>query len=385
MKRTHTLGFDAKYANAQIDDMGSYGRFIVRAVATAYPENAYLRLYTPTQLPNAEYDALAELPNVESMEPDGALWRRLSILWRMWHVTRDAQRGDVELFHGLANSLPYGLARKNIRSVVSVHNLEFIRNPKQFNILERLLKYVEMHSACVRADRIIAASEATKRDLHRLLGINPEKVDVVYQGYNPIFNREVTEEEVDSIKKKYGLPERYILNVGDIEERKNIALILDAMAELPEDVELVIVGNHTRYSKRLKRRIKSLGLESRVHIRNIPLSERVAVYKGAEIFIYPSRFEGFSLEIVEALTVGVPVIATRGSSHEEAGGAKSIYVSPRDCGEMVEAIELLRANPAKCKEMIVAGKHHTRLFRSEVAAYGIMKCYERIGVELGEL
>ncbi|MBQ6613053.1 MAG: glycosyltransferase family 4 protein [Alistipes sp.] len=385
MKRTHTLGFDAKYANAQIDDMGSYGRFIVRAVATAYPENAYLRLYTPTQIPNSEYEALTELPNVESMEPDGSLWRRLSTLWRMWRVTKDAQHGDVELFHGLANSLPYGLARKNIRSVVSVHDLQFIRDPKQFNILERIIRYFEVHSACVRADRIIAASEATKRDIHRLLGINPEKVDVVYQGCNPIFSTPVSQADIESVKEKYELPEHYILNVGDIEERKNIGLILDAMAELPEDVELVIIGNHTRYSKRIKRRIKSLGLEQRVHIRNIPLSERPAAYKGADIFIYPSRFEGFALEILEAITVGVPVIATRGSSHEEAGGVKSIYVSPRDCGELAEAIELLRSNPAKCEEMIAAGKNHTRLFRSEVAAYGIMKCYERIGVELGEL
>ncbi len=382
MKRTHTLGFDAKYANAETDGMGSYGRFVVEAIAKAYPENAYLRMYIPKQQPNAEYEALVEMPNVESMEPDGTLWRRLTTLWRMWHVATDAKRGDVELFHGLANSIPYGLARKDIRSVVTIHDLRFIRYPKQFNIIERIIKYFEVRTAAIRADRIIAASEATKRDIRRLLHINPDKIDVVYEGCSPMYKTPVSDDEVAQIRKKYELPEHYLLNVGDMEERKNFGLIVEAMAELKEDVHLVVAGRQTSYTKRIKRRIKSLGLERRVHFRNVAREDRPALYKGADIFIYPSHFEGFSTEILEALTIGVPVIAARGSSLEEAGGPKSIYVSPRDCGELVEAIELLDSHPERREEMIAAGKKHVRYFRGEVAAYNIMKCYERIGIEL---
>ena len=382
MKRTHTLGFDAKYANAEIEGIGSYGRFIAQSIAKAYPDNAYLRMYVPRQLPNAEYEALVEMPNVESMEPDGSLWRRLSRAWRMWHVAKDAKRGDVELFHGLANSIPFGLARRGIRSVVTIHDLRFIRYPNHFNILDRIVREFMIRSACRRADRIIAASETTKRDLRKLMRVNPEKIDVVYQGCNPMYNTPVSEEEIKAIREKYQLPERYLLNVGDIEERKNIGLILEAMAELPDSIELVVAGKQTNYIKRLKRRIKSLGLEGRVHFRNIAHEDRPALYKGADIFIYPSHFEGFALEILEALSIGVPVIATRGSSLEEAGGRKSIYVSPRDCGEMIEAIERIMADEELREEMIAAGKRHIRHFRGEVAAYTIMKCYERIGIEL---
>lgn len=382
MKRHHTLGFDAKIANAQLDGIGHYGRFIVKAIASTYPDNAYLRLYTPEQLPNAEYEALAEMPNVESMEPDGSLWRRLSTLWRMWHVSKDAKRGDVELFHGLANTIPYGLYRKDIRSVVTIHDLQFIHYSRQFNILERIVKYIDMRSACTRADRIIAASEATKRDLRRLLHINPDKIDVVYPGCDAMYSHPVSSEDVERIREKYQLPERYLLNVGNMEERKNFGLIVEAMAELPEELHLVVAGQQTNYTKRIKRRIKNLGLEERIHFRNIVHSDRPALYKGADIFIYPSHFEGFATEILEALSIGVPVIAARGSSLEEAGGTKSIYVSPRDCGEMVEAIEQLMANDELRNEMIAAGKHHVRHFRPEVAAYNIMKCYQRIGIEL---
>ena len=382
MKRTHTIGFDAKYANAETDGIGSYGRFMARAIAKAYPENTYIRLYTPTQLPNADYDDLAEMPNVESMEPDGSLWRRLKRLWRMWHVAKDAKRGDVELFHGLANSIPYGLARRGIRSVVTIHDLRFIRYPNHFNIIERIVREFEMRSSCRRADRIIAASETTKRDLRKLLRVSPEKIDVVYQGCDAMYNTPVSEDEVAEVREKYQLPKNYILNVGDIEERKNIGLIIEAMAELPENIELVVAGKQTNHIKRLKRRIKSLGLEKRVHFRNVARHDKPALYKGADIFIYPSHFEGFAVEILEALSIGTPVIATRGSSLEEAGGERSIYVSPRDCSEMIEAIEKIMSNAELREQMIAAGKRHARHFRSEVAAYGIMKCYERIGIEL---
>ena len=385
MKHNYTIGFDAKCANAELYGLGSYSRFIISSLAEACKENAYLRMYTPKRLPNTEYDKLDALPNVESMEPDGSIWRKLTTLWRLLRISKDAKRGDVELFHGLTSRLPYGLARRDIRSVVTIHDLITLRYPKQSNIFERIVEYIETRSACHRADRIIAASEATKRDIAHLLGVNHEKIDVVYEGCNPIYCQPVSEEHIDEVKRKYNLPERYLLNIGDMEERKNFGLIVEAMAELPEDVHLVVVGRETNYTRRIKSRIKSLRMESRVHfVRNIEAKDRPAIYKGADIFIYPSKFEGFALEILEALAVGVPVIAARGSSREEAGGEHSIYVSSKDCGELVDAIELLEESDELRTKMITEGQRHVKHFRSEVAAYNIMKCYRRIGIDLSE-
>ncbi|MBQ5710009.1 MAG: glycosyltransferase family 4 protein [Alistipes sp.] len=385
MKHNYTIGFDARSANSENSEIGCYGRFIIKALAEACPENAYFRMYTPKHQPQREYDALDSLPNVESMEPDGAIWRKLSLLWQMFRMSKDAKRGDVELYHGLEGRLPYGLRRRGIRSVVSVHNLISLRFTKYYNIFERVIEYIRLSSACHRADRIIAASEATRRDIAHLLGVSHEKIDVVYEGCNPLYSREISDEEVAAVRKKYDLPERYILNIGDMVERKNFGLIVEAMAELPDDINLVVVGEQTSYTKRVKRRLKVLGFENRVHFRrNVATQDRAALYKGADIFINPSRFEGFSVEILEALSVGVPVIATRGSSLEEAGGKHSIYVSDRDCGELVEAIERLSSDEQLREKMIEEGKHHVTHFRSEVAAYNIMKCYLRIGIDLTE-
>jgi glycosyltransferase involved in cell wall biosynthesis len=385
MKHNYTIGFDARCANTQESGIGSYARFIIKALAEACPENAYFRMYTPKHQPQNEYDALDTLPNVESMEPDGSLWRKLSWLWQILRITKDAKRGDVELFHGLEARLPYGLRRNGIRSVVSVHNLISIRFTKHYNIFERIIEYIKVSSACHRADRIIAASEATKRDIAHLLGVSHEKIEVVYDGCNPIYSEPVEIEAIEEVKRKYNLPERYLLNIGDMEERKNFGLIVEAMAELPEDVHLVVVGRETSYTRRIKSRIKSLRMEERVHIvRNVELEERPAIYKGADMFIYPSKFEGFATEILEALTVGVPVIAARGSSLEEAGGEHSIYVSSKDCGELVDAIELLSKDEELRSRMIAEGQRHVKYFRSEVAAYNIMKRYRRIGIDLSE-
>ena len=385
MKHNYTIGFDARSANSENSEIGCYGRFIIKALAEACPENAYFRMYTPKHQPQREYDALDSLPNVESMEPDGAIWRKLSLLWQMFRMSKDAKRGDVELYHGLEGRLPYGLRRRGIRSVVSVHNLISLRFTKYYNIFERVIEYIRLSSACHRADRIIAASEATRRDIAHLLGVSHEKIDVVYEGCNPLYSREISDEEVAAVRKMYDLPERYILNIGDMVERKNFGLIVEAMAELPDDINLVVVGEQTSYTKRVKRRLKVLGFENRVHFRrNVATQDRAALYKGADILINPSRFEGFSVEILEALSVGVPVIATRGSSLEEAGGKHSIYVSDRDCGELVEAIERLSSDEQLREKMIEEGKHHVTHFRSEVAAYNIMKCYRRIGIDLTE-
>ena len=385
MKHNYTIGFDARCANTQESGIGSYARFIIKALAEACPENAYFRMYTPKHQPHNEYDALDTLPNVESMEPDGSLWRKLSWLWQILRITKDAKRGDVELFHGLEGRLPYGLRRNQIRSVVSVHNLISIRFTKHYNILERIIEYIKVSSACHRADRIIAASEATKRDIAHLLGISHEKIDVVYEGCNPMYSQKISDEQVEAVKRKYNLPERYILNIGEMVERKNFGLIVEAMAELPEDINLVVVGEQTSYTRRIKRRLKILGFEERVHFRrNIAQEDRPALYKGAEIFINPSKFEGFSIEILEALSVGGPVIAARGSSLEEAGGPDSIYVSSKDCGELVDAIENIRNDEALRQRMIEQGARHVTHFRSEVAAYNIMKCYRRIGIDLDE-
>ena len=144
MKRTHTIGFDATKANDNITGRGNYSCFVIEAMSKACSENTYFRMYTPKRQPNPSYDALDRLPNVESMEPDGSFWRKFSGLWRLWRLSHDAERGDVELFHGLANRLPLGLGKRDLRSVVTVHDMHFVSHPPSILPFKRPFNLIAM-------------------------------------------------------------------------------------------------------------------------------------------------------------------------------------------------------------------------------------------------
>lgn len=167
----------------------------------------------------------------------------------------------------------------------------------------------------------------------------------------------VAAEKKREIRAKYQLPDHYILNVGSIEERKNALSAVQALTMLPEQIHLVIVGRHTEYTDKIERFIKENKLEERVHIiSNVPFDDLPAFYQLAEIFVYPSRFEGFGIPIIEALYSGIPVVAATGSCLEEAGGPDSIYVHPDDINGMANAFKQIYSDTERKKEMIEKGQ-----------------------------
>ena len=135
MKRNNTIGFDAIYAATGDTTLSSYARFIIEAMSEACPRRSYFRMYIPDDDTTPEYDRIAQRDNVESMEPDGALWRKMSWLWRWFRIGHDLKRGDVDLYHSLTEFVPWGLQRKGIPTIVTVHNLEFLSLQRQFSPL----------------------------------------------------------------------------------------------------------------------------------------------------------------------------------------------------------------------------------------------------------
>lgn len=379
----YTIGFDAKRANANRTGLGNYSRFVIEALAKACGNNTYFRLYIPKRKANKEFDAIAEMPNVEAMVPRGGLWQRLSAVWRTIRVAADAKGDEVVLYHGLSNELPTGLARRGIRSVVTIHDLIFLRYPSYYKPVDRMIYEWKFRSACRHADRIIAVSECTKRDIVKFFGTDPDKIDVVYQGCDKMFSQPVEESQREAVAERYSLPRRYLLTVGTLEERKNMMAIVEALALLPQDIHLVAVGRATPYTDRVKTRIKELALEDRVHIlSDVAYTDLPAVYALSEVFVYPSRFEGFGIPIIEAMSVGIPVVAATGSCLEEAGGESSKYVSPDDFWALADAVKAIMADEELRRKMVDQGRRYVERFAPENIARGIMNCYKHIGIDL---
>lgn len=384
MRHNTTIGFDAKCANAPLGARGRYARFVIGALASEASRHGYFRMYLPSRESNPKYDALAARHNVESMEPDGSLWRVLSWPWRLWRVSKDAERGRVELYHGLNELLPLGLQRKNIRSVVTIHSLGFLHRA-EYGYVERLWHRLRLMPVLRYSDRIVAVSECVKRELVRYMGVDPDKVDVVYTGCTDEFMANVDRLNIAEVRERYCLPLRYMLAVGTSNHYSNLDRIVESMAKLPEELNLVVVGRPTPYYERVMLRARSLGLEGRITLVNgASDAELPAIYAGASLFLLLSQYEGFAPQIVEALTMGVPVIAARGSSLKEAGGPDSMYIDADDREQLVAAIEMVLGDEALRRRMIDGGRSYASRFRREVTAYNLMSCYERIGVDIKE-
>ena len=179
------------------------------------------------------------------------------------------------------------------------------------------------------------------------------------------------------------LPERYIVSVGTIERRKNIILAVKAMRQLPEDVSLVVVGKPTLYADKVKRFVEQSGLADRVmFLHDVPADDLPAIYQMAEACVYPSRYEGFGLPVIEAIQSGLPVVACTGSCLEEAGGNATLYVDPDDVYGMAKAMRLtLKGAPGR-EERIEEGMRYVARFENADVARQVSDVYNRL---LGEI
>ena len=373
------IGFDGKRAVQNFTGLGNYSRYIVDILCQFGPENEFV-LYAPKKRENKRLDKLTkQYQQLQLSYPTTSSWKKLSSLWRVWGVTRQLEKEKIDIFHGLSNELPLNIHQSEVKSIVTIHDLIFLRYPQYYHSIDRKIYTYKFRKACENADKIIAISECTKRDIIEFFRIPADKIEVVYQGCDPSFIHPVAEEKKREVRAKYQLPDHYILNVGSIEERKNALSAVQALMMLPEQIHLVIVGRHTEYTDKVEHFIKENKLEERVHIiSNVPFDDLPAFYQLAEIFVYPSRFEGFGIPIIEALYSGIPVVAATGSCLEEAGGPDSIYVDPDDIKGMADAFKQIYADPERKKNMIEKGQIFAKRFAEEKQAEEILNIYKQL-------
>ena len=363
------IGFDGKRATQNFTGLGNYSRHILSILSTFYPQDEHF-IYTPKSLKNLEYSFEGEIKNPKK--------KFFKSLWRSFGIISDLKRDKIDIYHGLSNELPFGIKKANILSVVTIHDLIFLRFPDYYPWIDRKIYNFKCRYACENADRIIAVSEQTKRDIVDFYHIPADRIEVIYQNCNPIFKNPVSIDRKKEIKLKYNLPNQYLLNVGSIESRKNLILIVKALKFIPKELKLVVVGKETRYTEIVKQYMNKNGLQNRVHfLKNVSFDDLPGIFQQSEIFIYPSKFEGFGIPILEALCSGVPVIAATGSALEEAGGRGSLYVGPNDDSKLSELINLILENKGLRDKMITDGYEHAKQFSDEQIAPKLMGLYQK--------
>ena len=358
------LGFDAKRIFNNNSGLGNYSRFILAALYRLFPQENYY-LYT-TSLKGSHTRFLAGDSQVNRRLP-GNLYRLFPGWWRTRGLTTDLLQEKIQVYHGLSNELPLGLSPQ-IKAVVTIHDLIFKHYPALYKPLDRWVYDFKFKYACQRADKIIAISERTKQDIIHYYRIAAGKIKVIYQDCDPLFHRLLPAAELEIIKKKYQLPDKFILCVGTLEPRKNQLHLLKAwvQAKLVSDVPIVFIGRATTYKQELAAFIQAQAVTDQViFMPYIPTEDLPAIYQLGHLFVYPSVFEGFGIPILEAMNSGVPVITSTGSCFAEAGGNAARYADPADVTQLADLLVQITTQSRLREQMIQAGFQQAQAFRAE--------------------
>jgi glycosyltransferase involved in cell wall biosynthesis len=260
-------------------------------------------------------------------------------------------------------------------TVVTVLDLSFLRFPEAFKAFNRLYLGLMTRVSVQRASRVIAISESTRHDVIALLGASPGRVHRVYCGVSPSF-QPLSRAEIEAFRREKGLPERFILNLGTVEPRKNVLRLVEAYASLVasasgdlSDVHLIVAGGRGWLADPVYARVEELDLGDRVHfVGYVPEEEKQLWYNAASCFCYPSLYEGFGLPPLEAMACGVPVITSDAASLPEVVGEAGLTVSPLDVSALCEALRQVLSDPALHADLSARGRTRASRFSWTEAA-----------------
>jgi len=368
------IAYDGKRAVQNLTGLGNYSRLIIGSIAREFPDDT-LTLFAPRDRPCPRLIPIRELPNVRMRFPARAPLGKA--IWRTCGITRELATGEYDIYHGLSNELPLNIRRAHIPTVLTMHDVIYRRMPECYTAADRLIYDIKYGASCRAATRIIAISECTKRDIIHYYGIDADRIDVIYQGVDSQFTPPPAD-AVQEVRNTYGLTARYLLQVGSIETRKNALLSVRALAALPSSLELLLVGRATPYLRLLLKEASELGVAHRLRVlHNVPFAHLPALYGGAAAALYPSRYEGFGLPVLEALSCGTPCVAATGSCLEEAGGDAALYVSPDDPRALTHAVETILSGSADTAAMRARGLRHAARFDNARVASATRDVYAR--------
>ena len=265
------------------------------------------------------------------------------------------------------------------KTVITVHDLAFVKYPQFYNLTKRWYKNLLAPGSINRADKIIAVSQATKQDLVEKYSVPEEKVKVIYNGIADKFKPlDLGEAEKERRKRKYSF-KRFLLFVGTIEPRKNLKGLVEAFSEISKkkpDLGLIICGKLGWLTGDI---LNAMSRHPNIlYLKYVSDEDLVELYNLAELFIYPSFYEGFGFPPLEAMACGTPVITGRTSSLPEVLGEAAWFIDPQDPRQIAQAIEKLLNDRALCQNMIEKGFKQARAFTWKKTAEATWKLYQEM-------
>jgi glycosyltransferase involved in cell wall biosynthesis len=360
------IGIDANPIFLRKGGIGYYTQNLLEVLTQVDTNHEYFLFKTVKNQPDYPLPLLAR-PNVRIIQT--------SKHWQKWRCRREG----VELYHGTNFRLR---GKGKIGNVITIHDLAFKRYPhflkKQWG---QSLSFLKTKRDAQRADRVIAVSRHTAEDIVEFFKIDPQKIRVIYHGIDEVFHHGVSEDSVSMVKQKFHIQTpSYLLFVGTLEPRKNLPTLIRSFQSLPNlhsEFSLVLAGGFGwRYDEVVE---LSRGLENRVILTGyITPEELISLYSGASLFIYPSFYEGFGMPLLEAMAMGVPIVASKTSSIPEVVGNAAFLFDPLSAEDLATAISRMIEDSSLSDSLRVKGKQRVKMFTWDRAARETLSCYEEV-------
>lgn len=366
------IGIDASRANKK-DKTGTewYSWHLIEELKKIAPTGDQFRLYANSPLT----EDLAQMPGSDWQEKNLSwapkyLWTQIRLWWELL-----LNPPDVLLVP--AHTIPLLPIHKRTKVLVNVHDVGFKRFPELYKPIQVRYHDLTMRRIKARADIIITISEFSKQEIMELYGIKPDKIKVVYLGYDTEAYCRQSAEAVNLITKKYGIAEPYLLYVGRLEKKKNIGNIVKAYVlsrVSHEDLKLVLAGSKGNQYGDIKKIITDLKLEEEIILPGyIEQGDLPALIAGAQAFIFPTLYEGFGLPILESMACGTPVITSNTLPHTEVGREAAIYADPKSPEAVSDAIIKVLENDDFRRQVVASGILRAKEFSWRQTAESILK------------
>jgi glycosyltransferase involved in cell wall biosynthesis len=369
------IGIDVTSLPLEPVGAGNYMIHLVRGLLASPGEHQFvifiqrsgLRWFDEALMPRAEWVVTTDRPPLVRL-----LWEQLALPWL-------ARRYRLDILHSLHYTRPLILP---CASVVTFHDLTFLLFPKLHTPFKRLFFPWMMRFSASRSAALLANSESTRRDAIRLVNILAEKMYLTPLGIGSEFHPIDDAEVLARCREQYHLPEQFILYVGTLEPRKNLPLLFRAYARLVqqrESIHLVIVGRLGWGMEGIWDQIRALGIQDRVQFTGyIPAQDLPIVYNLAQVFVYPSLYEGFGFPPLEAMACGTPTITTAVSAMLEHAGDGALLVPVQDEVALAETILKLLDDPKLQQELSARGRQQAAKFTWNQTAQATLSVYRRL-------
>jgi glycosyltransferase involved in cell wall biosynthesis len=350
---------------------GRYARTLLRELKPLLPPGSF----------SVYVDKPYEIPELFA---DGGM-ERIVVPWRPPFYKQLAvpldivrRRRGFDLFHFLYNAPPLWTP---CPFVLTLHDLSYLHVPEMVSWVNRTTSWLQLRLKAARAERIIALSENTRRDIVRWLRIPESRIDVVYHGVEPAF-RPAPPDLKAVLARRLGLDRPFLLYVGTYLPHKNLDTLVQAFARVagswPGPLDLVLAGKPGRNSANIQRLVRQLGLESRVRMPGfVPEEDLPALYSLCSAFVFPSKYEGFGMPLLEAMACGVPVLSSRSSCLPEIGGDGAAYFRTGDEEGLAGLLERTLRDEDFRRDLVRRGRERAGQFSWHNAARRTLSAYQR--------